>query len=84
MYCSREYQTSTKFDTFSPVLGVQTCHAQCASVLLSVPAFTTTHTKEEEIEQIYESAHQATSFYEPESFEERFKKKYGKKFSRSR
>ena len=39
---------------------------------------TTTHTKEKEIEQTNESVPQATSFYKPNSFEERFKKIYGK------
>ena len=40
--------------TFRPMLGAQTCHAQHATVLLSVLPPTTTHTREEEIEQTYE------------------------------
>ena len=62
-----------EFDTFRPVSGTQISHAQHASVLLSVPSPTTIHTREEEIDQTYESVPQATTLYELNSFEERFK-----------
>ena len=60
------------------MLGVQISHEQCTSVLLSVPAPTTTHTREGEIKQIYESVHLATSFYKQKSFKKRFKERYVK------
>ena len=51
-----------EFDIFRPMLGVQESNVQHASVLLSVPAPTTTHTREEEIEQTYESVPEVLHF----------------------
>ena len=54
-----------EFDAFRPLVGVQTSHVQHALMLLLVPSLTTSHGREEEIEQTEDS-------------EERFKKRYGK------
>ena len=66
-----------EFDTFRPMLGVPKSHVQHASVLLSVPAFTTTHTTQEEIEQTYGGVPQATLFYK-QNLLQKGSKRYGK------
>ena len=68
-----------EIDTFRSMFGVQNIPCTlCLSAVFCTTPTQAIHTREEEIEQMYESLPQATSFNKPNTFEERFKKIYGK------